>query len=101
MFFIENLNPDIIRGWQGHLIEKRWFTCVKGKVVICVKEIENFENSTINQYILDENSFETLYIPNGFAFTIQSLIDRTKIMVLSNYYFNETNDLFSHPIQIN
>jgi hypothetical protein len=40
MYFIENISLNVIRAWQGHRIEKRWFIAVKGEFKIGVVKID-------------------------------------------------------------
>jgi len=34
VYVIENATTDIIRAWQGHKIEQRWFSAIKGSFKI-------------------------------------------------------------------
>ncbi len=35
IYVIENQSVDFIRGWQGHKIEQRWFSVIKGSFSQC------------------------------------------------------------------
>ena len=39
-----NYSTDIIRAWQGHQIESRWFYCVQGSLDVRLIKIDNCEN---------------------------------------------------------
>ena len=39
----ENHSLDFIRGWQGHKMEQRWFSAIKGSFKIQILSIAYFE----------------------------------------------------------
>ncbi len=92
MYFTTNANTSIIRAWQGHKIESRWFICVRGSFKVQLVEIDNWENPSNNckktEYTLTENKPEVLYIPKGFLNGFQAIEDNSKLMILSNYKLN-------------
>lgn len=44
MYVIENESTDFIRAWQGHKIEQRWFSVMKGSFRIQLIEIDNWDS---------------------------------------------------------
>jgi hypothetical protein len=48
IYTIENQSTNIIRAWQGHAIEKRWFTAMKGSFEIKLIQIDNWKNPDKN-----------------------------------------------------
>jgi dTDP-4-dehydrorhamnose 3,5-epimerase len=93
VYFTTHFNTDTIRAWQAHKIESRWFLCVKGSFTVKLVEIDNWENASNNlkvyEYKLSASKQEILYIPSGFANGFKALELDSKLMVLSNYGFNE------------
>ncbi|MGY0425543.1 MAG: dTDP-4-dehydrorhamnose 3,5-epimerase family protein [Polaribacter sp.] len=93
IYFTTHFDTDVIRAWQGHMIENRWFICVKGSFMVKLVEIDNWENPSENlkvyQYKLTADEQEILYIPNGFANGFRALESEAKLMIMSNYGFNE------------
>ena len=85
IYFIENINTSIVRGWQGHKIEKRWFSAVSGKIKISVKNIAMLNNLEIFEFILDSNTMDYLYIPENHITAIRSLEENSKLMVMADY----------------
>ena len=102
IYFIENKNKDIVRGWQGHKIEQRWFSAVNGSFKINIITIDNWTNPSkklkLKSYILSSTNLEVLHVPQGNITSIQSLKDHSKLMVFSNYSMGEVNDEYHFDI---
>ena len=93
VYFTTHFDTDVVRAWQGHTIESRWFYCVKGSFTVKLVEIDNWESPSDNlkvyEYKLTADNQQILYIPNGFANGFKALEKDAKLMILSNYGFNE------------
>ena len=67
VYVIENATTDIIRAWQGHKIEQRWFSAIKGLFKIRLIKIDNWENPTKNLEMLtvkvNADTLEVLHVP--------------------------------------
>lgn len=102
VYFIENLDVQFIRGWQGHQIEQRWFSAVQGSFKIRVIAIDNWETPSrklkINDFILNPSSLDILHIPKGYITSIQSLEEKSKLMVFSDYSIGATKDEYRYDI---
>ena len=99
MYFTTHFDANVIRAWQGHVIESRWFCCVNGSFLIKLVKIDNWKKPShklkVYEYILKADNQEVLYVPNGFANGFKALENNSKFMILSNYGFNEIeNDQF-------
>jgi len=96
IYFIENKNTDIIRAWHGHKIEKRWFSAVQGSFKIKVIKIDNWDVPSVNlsyeEFKLDAQDLKILYVPEGYATSIQALEEKSKLMLMGNYLMGETKD---------
>lgn len=104
MYVIENADLHLIRAWQGHRIEKRWFVAVKGKFLIKLVKIDNFEYPSdeleVRSFELDSISLEALIVDSGYASSIQALETDSKLLVFSNYRMGEVEDNFKfNPTQ--
>ena len=101
VYFIENKNTSIIRSWQGHKIEQRWFNAVTGSFKILLIKIENWENPTQLfkplEFILKSKTLDMLHIPEGYISSIQALEESSKLMVMADYLFLEINDEYKYP----
>ena len=96
IYFIENKNTSITRAWQGHQIESRWFSVLKGAFKIQLIAIDNWENPSKNlkkiTFIINENQFDVLHIPYGYVSSIQAIELNSKLLVMADYSFNEIKD---------
>ncbi len=102
LYIIQNDNKNIIRGWQGHKIEQRWFTSILGIFKINLIQIDNWEKPSqsliYKSYILDSKKLCVLHVPPGFVSSIQSLTIPSKLLVFADYRLNEINDNYRYDI---
>jgi dTDP-4-dehydrorhamnose 3,5-epimerase-like enzyme len=95
-YVVENKNQDLIRGWQGHKIERRWFSCINGSFSIQLILIDNWENPSMNckkfNFELTSKNLDVLSIPSGFVSSIQSIDLNSKLLVMSDHLLGEIND---------
>jgi len=95
-YTIEHLSIDIIRAWQGHEIETKYFFPLKGKFVIAYVKIDNFDNPSDNlmaEYkILDSNKPCVLHIPPGYANGLRALEPNSLIGVFSDMDVDKSVD---------
>ena len=94
VYVIENKNTNYFRGWKGHKIENRWFTCVKGKIRVYLTSIENLENriEKYQYFELNEDKMDVLFVPSGHATLIKQITANSRIMVFSDWLIGESND---------
>jgi dTDP-4-dehydrorhamnose 3,5-epimerase-like enzyme len=101
-YFIENKNIDIIRAWQGHKIEQRWFTVVKGVFKIQLIAIDNWLKPTKSlkpfKFVLKANQMDVLHVPPGYVSSIQSLETDSKLLVMADYLLGELDDEFRYDL---
>ena len=96
VYTIENESLDFLRAWQGHQIEQRWFSAVAGSFKIKLIEIDDWKNPTkdltILEFILNSENLDVLHVPRGFATSIQSLEDHSKLLLFADYQLGEIQD---------
>ena len=101
-YVIENSDTNLLRGWQGHKVEQRWFIAINGTFKIKLIKIDNW--LTPNklafkfEYFLDSETMDILHIPPGFISSIQSLEKGSKLFVMSDYKFDEIKDEYRFPL---
>ena len=102
VYFIENSNDSVVRGWQGHKIEKRWFSAVLGSFKIRLIKINNWElpgkELSPIEYEINSDKMEVLYVPKGYVTSIQSMEKNSKLLVMADYLIGETKDEYRYPI---
>ena len=100
VYVIENATTDIIRAWQGHKIEQRWFSAIKGSFKIGLMKIDNWENPAKNLEMLivtvNADTLEVLHVPQGYVNSIQSLEEGSKLLVMADYLLGEINDEYRY-----
>ncbi len=103
MYTIENNDVSFERGWQGHKIEKRWFSVIQGCFDIQVIKIDNWEKPSkkleIINFTIDSETMDILYVPNGYITNIKSLQKGSKLLSMSDYRLNEIIDDYRLAIE--
>lgn len=99
-YVIEN-NLNFIRRWQGHKIEQRWFSAIKGEFEIQLIKIDNWETpdkelEKVTFKLTDEN-LTFLHIPAGYISSIVSLKKGAKLLVMSDYKIEDIIDDYKYP----
>ena len=101
IYFIQNHSLDFARAWQGHKIEKRWFSAVSGKFIIKVIAITNWEqpekDSKTLSFEIDAAQSDILFVPSGYVSSIQAVEENSKLMVMSDYGLGEIKDDYRFP----
>lgn len=101
IYYIESENTSVIRAWQGHKIEQRWFSAVHGSFNILLIQIDSWEepNKSLEpqEFILSSNTLDVLHIPKGYVSSIQALEEFSKLLVMADYLLGELNDEYKYP----
>lgn len=102
IYIIENKDTSLIRGWQGHKIEQRWFSALSGNFEIKLIEIDDWQNPSqeLKPYVflLDSNNLKVLHIPAGYVSSIKALDDNSKLLVMADYKIGEIQDEYRYDI---
>jgi dTDP-4-dehydrorhamnose 3,5-epimerase len=95
-YIIRHTDKKVIRAWQGHQIEHKFFKCINGSFVVVWKKIDDFTNpNDANQpkfAILQKKENNILSIPPGYVNGLKALEDNSEILVFSNFYLGEVSD---------
>ena len=87
-YFIKHPDTEIVRAWQGHQREYKYFYPIKGSFIIAWVKIDNFESPSINLkadfHIIKEDKSELVYIPPGYANGIKALEPGSELMIFSD-----------------
>lgn len=96
MYTITHNSTKVVRAWQGHKIESKYFKCIKGRFLVAVVAIDDWETPTENlkpeHYILDAEETEVLYIPSGYANGFKALEENSELIVFSNLDLEEAKN---------
>ncbi len=97
MYCIEP-KPDVIRAWQGHKKETKWFCAVNGSFL--VKSV-NMDTLKKTEYQLNSNESEVLEIAPGHYNGFEALEEGSVLMVYSDLGLEESkNDDFRESLDI-
>ena len=103
IYFITITNILNIRSWQGHKIEQRWFAAISGSFNIKLILVDNWIKPNIycnkKNFQLSSDTLDILHIPAGYITSIEANSDNSKLLVMSDYAFNEINDEYRFPEQ--
>lgn len=95
-YLIQNSSIDIIRAWQGHKIETKYFYVISGSFLVCGVKIDDWkhpsENLPVEKYILLEDKSQILKIPSGYANGIKALQEESKLLIFSTSSLEESKN---------
>tara|TARA_R110000737_G_scaffold266025_1_gene273667 strand:- start:11293 stop:11727 length:435 start_codon:yes stop_codon:yes gene_type:complete len=99
MYEIAPSNETLIRAWQGHEKEKKWFYCTQGSFIINLVKVTNFEqplqNIKIAKTVLSANKPGILAITGGYATGLKAVKPNSKLLVFSDFTVEQSkNDDF-------
>lgn len=93
MYMITHPDIDVVRAWQAHQAEQKWFYVVEGSFKVQLVAIDNWENPSEDlptlTYTLTAAS-GILHIPAGYANGFKALTPNSKLMVFSDFTIAES-----------
>ena len=102
IYTLQNTTTDFVRGWQGHTIDQRWFSCLQGSIKVQCIELDSSEEPNkdlpIEEFILSSESLDVLHIPAGYVTAIQTLSNDAKLVSMSDYNLGEVDDVLRYPL---
>jgi dTDP-4-dehydrorhamnose 3,5-epimerase len=101
-YLIKHPDTEIVRAWQGHQLEKKYFYPISGSFVIAWVKIDDFENPSINlipeYHILSVASSEIISIPKGYANGLKALETNSELLLFSDMGLEESlNENIRYP----
>lgn len=96
VYFAEHTDTEVVRAWQAHAQERRWFFCVKGAFSLRLVQIDDFNNPSENlvshNYTLSENTPQVLCAPAGYANGFRALDPNSKLAIFADAHLGENPD---------
>ncbi len=93
-YAIQHPDTSVVRAWQGHEIETKWFFPLKGSFVVAWVKIDDFDNPSENlkaEYkILKAGEPAVVYVPPGYANGLKALEPNSEIAVFSDLDVNDS-----------
>jgi len=103
MYVIQNSSLDILRGWQGHQIEQRWFSALHGSFCIKLMKIDNWElpskQLVCKEFMISNKTLDVLHIPKGYVSCIQAIEEGSILLVMADYLMGEVADEYRFDLK--
>ena len=94
-YVIEHPDTVIVRAWQGHKIEQKWFYVLAGSFKVVMVQPDDWTDPSAvlvtKEFILKSESNEILHVPGGFANGFKALVPQSKMMVFSDCTVEESS----------
>ena len=95
-YVIEHPKVEIIRAWQGHKKEEKWFYVLDGSFKIILIKPDNWIDPSnkleTEEFIMHSENQQILYVPGGYANGFKALEPKSKIMVFSSFTIEESGN---------
>jgi len=93
-YAISTYNAGTIRAWHAHKSEEKIFYCRKGRGVLSLIKIDDFNSPAeylpIERYVLDDQEKTAIYVPGGYAHGIAILANESEFVVHSNFTLEDS-----------
>lgn len=104
-YFISNKTTKVIRAWQAHKVECKYFYALEGSFLIAVVKLDNFENPApdlkAKAFKLHSTYPQLLIVPPGYANGIRAISDKNNLLVLSTLGLEESKkDTWRFPAHL-
>lgn len=87
-YTIVHPNTEIVRAWQGHQFEQKWFTVVQGSFKLAAVKIDDWgsPSPTLRPHVVTLTDVipQVLHLPAGYANGFKALEPNSKIIVFSD-----------------
>lgn len=87
-YIVSNHSKNIIRAWQGHKVERKYFYALNGVFIIFLVKIDDWEKPSLDlevkKFVLTEKKSQILIVPQGYANGIIALEKNSKLLVFSS-----------------
>jgi dTDP-4-dehydrorhamnose 3,5-epimerase len=87
----------VVRAWQGHKVERKWFYAAKGRFLVKTVEMDS-----LNKEVFELTSLESkiLEIGGGYFNGFEALEEGSVLMVFSDFSLEESkNDDFRETLE--
>lgn len=93
-YIIKHTSSNIIRAWQAHQKEIKFFYVLQGEFVISIVKINNWKNPSrdneVTNYKLSSKDNSILAIPNRYANGFINLENNSELLVFSSSSLEES-----------
>ncbi len=93
-YTITHKDTSVVRAWQGHRFESKYFYCLRGAFLVNLVKLDNWKKPSVNlpvqSYELSAEDSKFLFIPPGFANGFKALSKDAQLLVLSDKTLEES-----------
>jgi dTDP-4-dehydrorhamnose 3,5-epimerase len=93
-YMIEHPDTSIVRAWQAHKKEQKWFYVIEGCFKVVIVKPEQWQHtskkSVPQEFILKIGKNQLLHIPGGFANGFKALEPYSKLMIFSDFAISDS-----------
>ena len=93
-YVIEPADTKVVRAWQAHQREEKWFYVMEGSFKIVLVRPDNWQlpslDLPVEEYNLSAAKMQILHVPGGYANGFKALEPKSKIMVFSSFTVEES-----------
>jgi dTDP-4-dehydrorhamnose 3,5-epimerase len=94
MYFIEHPDISVVRAWQGHKKEQKWFFVTQGSFKLVLLQPDNWENPSsdlaVREFVLSSIQPTVLHVPGGYLNGFRALEANSKMLVFSDATVEES-----------
>lgn len=95
-YIIEHSDPFVVRAWQGHKREQKWFYVLAGSFKIVLTKPDNWDKPSptldIMEYTLSSEESRVLYVPGGYANGLKANEANSRIIVFSDFTLEQSGN---------
>lgn len=88
-YVIEHPDTSVVRAWQAHKIEQKWFHVLDGSFKIILIQPDNWVNPSEDlphvEFILKKNDTQIIHVPGGFASGFKAIEPNSRLLVFSDF----------------
>ena len=93
-YAVSNHARGFVRAWHGHQREGKYMTVVRGSILVCCVEVDDWARPSrdlaIQRFVVSERSPAVLSIPGGYAHGTLSLSEEAKAIFFSTATLQES-----------
>lgn len=92
-YTIEHKNTNVVRAWQGHKVEEKYFHIIQGSFLLAAVKIDNWSDPSKSlvpqKFILSAEESQVLHFPAGFANGFRALEPNSLLIIFSTLTIDE------------
>ncbi|MEO6133707.1 MAG: hypothetical protein ABIP35_01055 [Ginsengibacter sp.] len=88
-YLIEHPDTKVVRAWQAHKIEQKWFHVLKGSFKLILVQPNDWTTPSpdlsFQKFILKKGDNKIIHVPGGFASGFQAVEPDSELLVFSDF----------------